>query len=320
MRCALPDDPSIRWDKGFDLLDKPAEWVTLHRRQIENKRCFCDEIPSARVDIGPVSVAAFLGAPLHLGHTEQTTWQDTIIHDWSNPPSFHLDQNHEWFRKTLELLRALAKDAAGNYFVCFPDMAGGIDGLSNMRGPDRLCMDLYDNREQILAAAMEVAEATSVAFDVFSNVCSSAGAAATQWIGCWSAKPYVVATCDFNALISEQDFIETCMPSLRHQARRAGRCVFHLDGPSAARHAEALASDDAIAAIQFVPGAGTPSALAKLPMLRKVQELQKPLIIACLSSEAEALCSELDPRGLALMPWDIDSAKKTEHLMKVVGA
>lgn len=320
LRIGLPDDPAIRWDKGFDLFDRPADWVALRSRQVEKTRRFGEELPSARVDIGPVAVAAFLGATVHLGHKEQTTWQDTIIQDWSAPPSFRIKPRNPWFRRVLELHRALAEDAAGRYLVCFPDMSGGIDGLSNMRGPDRLCMDLYEYRDQVQAAALEVAEATSVAFDAFCDAVISRGAGITQWLGCWSDSPYVVATCDFNALISEKDFIEMCMPSLRHQARRAGRCIFHLDGPSAARHAETLARDDAITAVQFVPGAGTPSAVAKLPMLRKVQQAGKPVIIACLSAEVEPLCAELDPHGLALMPWDVDSPKTADRLMRTVGA
>lgn len=320
LRVGVAADKTIRWDKGFDLFDRPTEWVALRRRQVEKTRRFGEELPSARVDIGPVAVAAFLGVTVHLGHKEQTTWQDPIIEDWARPPSFRIDAANAWFRRVVALHAALAEDAAGDYLVCFPDMSGGIDGLSNMRGPDRLCMDLYEHREPVKAAAMEVAEATSVAFDAFCEAVLSRGAGITQWLGCWSDSPYVVATSDFNALISEKDFVEMCMPSLRHQARRAGRCIFHLDGPSAARHAETLARDEAITAIQYVPGMGTPSAVAKLPMLRKVQEAGKPLILACLSAEVEKLCGELDPRGLALMPWDVDSTKKADKLMRIVGA
>ena len=79
-----------------------------------------------------------------------------------------------------------------------------------------------------------------------------------QWLGCWSPVPYTLPTCDFNYMISPAQFAEFCLPSLREQARRAGRCVFHLDGPGASRHAPALAAEPAITAIQYTPGAGTP--------------------------------------------------------------
>jgi hypothetical protein len=61
---------------------------------------------------------------------------------------------------------------------------------------------------------------------------------------------------DFNYMIGPDDFVETCLPSLREQARRAGRCVLHVDGPGAANHAAAIAGAPEITAVQYTPGAG----------------------------------------------------------------
>ena len=55
----------IRWDKAFDLLEQPEEWLRLRRRQVEETFHAGEAIPSVRVDVGPVAMAAFMGAPLH---------------------------------------------------------------------------------------------------------------------------------------------------------------------------------------------------------------------------------------------------------------
>ena len=48
------------------------------------------------------------------------------------------------------------------------------------------------------------------------------GALIVQWLGCWSSVAvYALPTCDFNALIGPRDFVETCLPWLAEQARRA---------------------------------------------------------------------------------------------------
>ncbi len=318
LRVSARKTQAIRWDSGFDLLDQPAAWVKLRRQQVANTLFLGEEVPSARVNIGPVALAAFLGAPLHFAAQEQTSWQDPIIEDWANPPTFKLDAGNRWYRRVTELMRLLAEDGAGNYLVCFPDVSGAIDTLANLRGGERLCMDLLDHRERVKEAAMAVMPAWGEMFATLSDAVLDQGAGTTQWLGCWSERPYAVATCDFNALIGCDDFNETCLPALHDQALRSGRCVFHLDGYAASRHAEALAADDAIAAIQFVPGAGTPSALPKIGMLRRIQEAGKPVVISCLASEVEALCDQLDPRGLALMPWDVGSPEKAEALMSIV--
>ena len=320
LRVAVPKDLSLRWDNGFDLMDRPDEWVRLRRCQVENTQFFGEEVPSARVNIGPVALAAFLGAPLHLAQQEHTSWQDPIIESWPYRPGFVLDPDNVWFRRVAELMRRLAEDAAGDYLVCFPDVAGALDVLANLRGSERLCMDLFDNREHILAAARAIMSAWGEMFATLSDAVLDAGAGTTQWLGCWSDRPYAVATCDFNALIGCEDFNEVCLPSLHDQALRSGRCIFHLDGYAAARHADALAADPAIHAIQFVPGAGTPSALPKIDMLRRIQAAGKPVIVTCLAEEVEALCDQLDPHGLALMPSDVESAAEAESLVAVAVA
>jgi len=134
----------------------------------------------------------------------------------------------------------------------------------------------------------------------------------------WSSVPYTLPTCDFCALIGPRDFVEVCLPSLAEQARRAGRCVFHLDGPQAARHALALAAEPAITAIQYTPGAGTPSAVAKLATLREIQKAGKPLYVICPKGEVEVLAGELDPRGLALNPEGVGTPAEADDLLRVV--
>ncbi len=108
------------------------------------------------------------------------------------------------------------------------------------------------------------------------------------------------------------------MPSLREQSRRAGRSLFHLNGSSAARHAETLAEGPAITAVQCVPGAATPSARAKLEMFQMLQKAGKPLWLYCPSSEIQTPCEKLDSHGLALAPTDVRCPQEAAHLLRMV--
>ena len=317
---SAPKRPGIYWGKAFDFMDRPADWLRLRRLQIEETHYAGDSIPALRVDIGPVATAAFLGAPVHLSETEQTSWQDPIIDDWRTRPGLKLDPDQPVWRRVLDLTRRTAQDAAGNYLVCFPDLAGALDVLANMRTPERLCMDLYDERDAVKQAAMEVVDAWHAAFLDLHDAALSAGAGVVQWLGCWSSGPHTVPTCDFNALIGPEDFADVCLPSLRQQARLAGRCVLHLDGPAAARHAEALAAEPDIQAIQYTPGAGTPSALAKLDMLRMLQRAGKPILIICPAGEVDALADALDPRGVALWPSGVATPAAADAMAARIAA
>lgn len=317
--ASAPKDRSIRWDKAFDLLDRPAEWLAVRRRQAESLHCVGEALPSVRVDLGPVATAAFLGAPLHFAEAEQTSWQDPVIDSWEAPPSFRLEAGNRWLRTALGLLDAVAADAAGSYLVCLPDLTGSVDVLASMRGSERLCLDMVEHRGEVSRAALRIVDAWEAVFVMAHEAALARGAGLIQWLGCWSDEPYTIPTCDFNALIGPRDFGEVCLPSLALQARRAGRCVFHLDGPDAARHVDALIAEPSITALQYTPGAGTPSAAAKLPMLRRILSARKPLVLFCPQEEVERLAGELDPRGLALIPEGVADPREADELARRVG-
>ena len=305
----------IRWDKAFDLLDRPDEWLQVRRRQVEETVHFGEALPSVRVDFGPVALAAYLGAPLHFAQDVQTTWQDPIIESWNEPFPIAVDWNNHWLKQTLEFLDLLAEDAQGNYLVCLPDLTGAIDAIANMRGPAELCLDLFESREEIKATARRVVDAWEQVYARAYETILARGAGPIQWVTSWSNTPYTLPTCDFNALIGPRDFQEICLPALADQARRAGRCVFHLDGPDAARHAKALGEDPDITAIQFTPGTGTPSALAQLPMFQMLQEHGKSLFLEVEAHEVRKLATKLSPRAVAYRVSDLKTTADAEALV-----
>ena len=110
--AAAAKTPDIRWDKAFDLLDRPEDWLQVRRAQLEALHVAGDWLPSIRIDIGPVAMAAFLGAPLHLAHREQTSWQDPVISDWSRlPPLAALPRLSLHLARTPVPRRRAARDA-----------------------------------------------------------------------------------------------------------------------------------------------------------------------------------------------------------------
>ncbi|RKX33735.1 MAG: hypothetical protein DRP71_09425 [Verrucomicrobia bacterium] len=306
---------TIRWDKAFDLLEQPEEWLSARRKQVEETYHAGEAIPSVRVDFGPVALAAFMGAPLHFAQEEQTTWQDPVVESWEDENPMRVDPDNRWLKQTLLLMEILAGDARGNYLVCLPDLTGAIDAIANMRTPTKLCFDLYENRDAVLAATMRSVDAWETVFARMYDLVLGHGAGIIQWVTSWADSPYTLPTCDFNALIGRQDFDQVCMPSLKEQARRAGLCVFHLDGPDAARHAETLAKDPDITAVQFTAGAGTPSALAKVEMFRMIQQHATPLFIECPAEEVRELAQTLDPHGVAYRVLDLKSPKEADELV-----
>lgn len=312
-------DPEVPQGRLLHLLERPEEWLAAKEQQLTAATWSVDTVPQIRIDIGPVACGAFLGAHLHLSLNEDTGWQEPIIKEWNGSPSFVLDRSNKWSRIVTELADLAGEAARGRYAVCTPDLSGPTDILANLRGSDKLCFDLYDNRKKVIEASDSLVDVWADTYRELYNRILEKGTGVVQWHNIWSNKPYTVPTCDFNALIGEDDFNEVCLPSYEAQAETVGRVSFHLDGPDASRHAPALAESGPITAVQYTPGAGTPSALEKIDMFRLWQQHDKPILVMAPGNEVPELIESLDHRGLALSV-DVESEEELNELERCVGA
>ncbi len=292
-------NPARSISRRLELLDDPGAWLAAKEADLEQTLFMADSLPSIRVDFGPVLLGALLGGQSEVGH--DTTWTHAMIaDDWHNAPDWQLDTDHPWWHLLLDLLERVAAMARGQYLVMTPDLGGSCDVLLNLRGSQALCMDVFEQPERITAALQAIEPAWQQAWMQLYKSVFKHNAGLIHWLGIWSNEPYVVAACDFNALIGPQAFRELCLPDIVRQARTAGRAIFHLDGPDAARHIDALLAVPEIQAIQFTPGEGTPSTLPWIDMFRKIQQAGKALYIFCPHDQITELTAQLQPQGLML--------------------
>jgi hypothetical protein len=310
-----PMGPDAVRRKPFDLIDRPDAWLEHERRRLLATYFVDQTVPHIRVDFGPVLTGAFLGAELEFAAAENTSWQRPVTSVYEDTPA--IDPQNRWLQSCLTLTDATAADAAGNYLVSLPDLSGAPDILANLRGSEALLMDLYDHPERVDAIMPPLVDAWEYGFDQIMERIVRAGAGATSWLYAWSRVPYTVPTCDFNAMIGPDHFARFALPFLEEQGRRAGRCLFHLDGYDAARHARALA-DSSIEAVQFTPGAGSPGAVPKIPMFQMLQEAGKSVVVICAAEEVPELISKLSPGATTLFVEEIKDRKAAEELESLV--
>ena len=91
------------------------------------------------------------------------------------------------------------------------------------------------------------------------------------------------------------DEAERRVVSLARQAATVGRALFHLDGPDAAKHIDALLEVPELQAIQFTPGAQSPSAMRWIPMMKKIRRSGRSVQIICPPEEMPAICELRKP-------------------------
>lgn len=291
-----PDRPITR---RLELMGDPELWLAEKIKDMQQARRVGDIPPRVRIDFGPVLLGSLLGGRREV--RSDTSWTHAFIDDdWSNAPDWTIPDDHPDLLLLRKLTRMVAADAAGRYLICTPDLGGSADVLLNLRGPAALCMDVVMRPDTIKAAIDGVCASWRRTFaDLYSNALEF-HAGLVHWLALWSNQPYAVAACDFSAMIGPTHFQELFLPAISTQAEAAGRAVFHLDGPDAARHIDAVLEVPQIQAIQFTPGAGSPSALQWLDMLRKIQDKGRSLLIFTPVAEVLELAESLKPEGLAI--------------------
>jgi hypothetical protein len=315
-------NPSVDPGKAFALLNQPDAYLEYRRRQTLDTDYPADGIPFLRVDLGPNALATFLKVPWQINDATVTTWHEHFLEPvddcWNDPNHFRFDSEWPWVKNYLETVRRVARDAAGRYLVVLPDLAAGVDILVAMRSPAMLCMDLFEQRQAMRWAAELTVPAWAEVYRLIAETITSEGAGYMLWHNVWSNQPYDIPACDFNNMISPEDFAEVCLPPLQLQTAAIPRVCYHLDGPGCARHVDTLLAMDSIQAIQYTPGAGSPSALAKLPMLKKIQDAGKSLLVFPPAGEIAELARKLDPQRLAMWVQSPGSAAAAAQLARQI--
>jgi len=295
--------PSQSSGKHLDLLlTDPDRWFTETRADMLNVRHLGDSLPSIRVDFGPVILGGLFGARTEFG--SNTTWTHPLIDEaWTNAPDGTIDETGAFWKTLLRLMETVSSDARGRYLVRTPDWGGSGDVLLNLRGSENLCIDVLDRPDVVKRAVDAIYPAWRKAYTTCHRIVLANGAGIIHWIGLWSNEPYLIPACDFNYLIGPEPFNRIFLPDIARQTATAGRGVFHLDGPGATKHIDALLEIPELRAIQYVPGAGTPEALPWIDMFKKIQAAGRSLVILCYAEEVTTLLDELKPEGLCFVPF-----------------
>ena len=74
--------------------------------------------------------------------------------------------------------------------------------------------------------------------------------------------------------------------------------IYHLDGPDALKHLDRLLAIDKLKGIQWVYGAGQPTASHWLPVLKKIQDAGKRIQIEVAPGELDRMLENLKPEGV----------------------
>ena len=270
---------------------------------------------AAGVPISFVSIlASYLGCPVSFVN-RNTVWCKPIIENLKNLPDLSFDPENRWWKSSKHLMECFVKRAEG-YHVCIPDLNGPTEVLARLRGTERLALDFVDNPEYIKPAVDSITEAWFRYWREATKITQKTEGY-FYWMGIWSDRPSIDLQSDFSCMISPEMFREYFLPSIETQTHMVERTIYHLDGPDAVRHLDALLELPALDGIQWVPGAGAKPTVDWIPLLRRIQDAGKLVLAYCRKENIETLLKELNAEGLMLVT-SCSSVEEARSLLRNV--
>ena len=284
------------------ILDEEAqsniETVAVKMEQLFDNLYFAgDAYPMWYPNLGPGVLTAFTGSRIFYDVNKSTSWQE---HSVLALEDYHPQlQTDGLWAKTLEINKFISRLAAGKFIAGICDLGTGADLISNVIGPEALCMEIMDNPEQIKRILKEFFEIWKTCYSALYKEFPE-GNGSCCWLQTWAPGTSYPLQNDFSCMVSEQTFRELFLEDLKSYCDWLEYPVYHLDGANATRHLSALLEIKNLRAIQWTAGAGAAALPAWIPMLRRIQEAGKGVFIYVHPHELDIVIEGLRPEGIVL--------------------
>ena len=295
----LPDKIEDRW-LDFD-------YVRLANEYRFNRQFYGEEALPVWTSGYPgwTFIPCFMGARIDLAET--TGWVYPIA-DKGNLTDydyldFKIDPDNRWWKLALEMLRFGVEQCRGKALVSIGAFGGCGDTLAGIRGNQELLLDLPDHPGYIREFDQYLMRQWMEVYDIFYEIIRDADEGSTSWFQLWSPGKCYPSHNDFAYMISPTMFKDIFLPSIEMQTRFVDHTVHHLDGIGNFNHLDALLELPRLQAFQILPGAGKPSPLHYMDILKRVQSAGKNLHIGIEASEVRYALENLSARGLFLSTW-----------------
>lgn len=210
-------------------------------------------VPAYVVSIRTGFVAQLLGADLEVcGDSAKVV---PCVDDLDTA-ELRFDPDGPAWRRFVDYARRLQDYCAGEVLICAPCLGGNLDLLDGLRGTTELLLDLIDNPAGVHRCLRQLdaiyGELIARADELFHV--AELGTANRHGMYCRGRT--AIPQCDFSCMISPDMFREFAIPYLQSEMRRLNGVEYHLDGPDAICHLEAVCELPEVHLIQWVPGAG----------------------------------------------------------------
>ncbi|MDP6779578.1 MAG: hypothetical protein QGI83_22680 [Candidatus Latescibacteria bacterium] len=231
---------------------------------------------------------------------QDTIWVEPVPRDGL---TFEEWEDHPWWTWILEATKKVTRASRGEYFVLpvWGNHAG--DNLALICGSEQLAMDVALDPDWVAAAVKRISDILMTQFDRLWELVQASELGiegSVNYCGCWSPGKTLGFDCDISCMVSPDAFQRMFLPPLVETMHSVDHRIYHLDGPCALHHLDALLDLPELHAIQWVPGAGQEEIMQWVPLLQRIQTAGKAIQVSVAPDEVEPLMAVLRREGLCL--------------------
>ena len=318
---------SLRGVSPRDFHIGAAVRVAMMREEMRVSRYFADAFPYLDLNLGPGSLAAYLGCEPKFSY--DTVWYEPCAETIAELSEKDFMRFSPWWEEHLREVRETVRLSEGEFPVGIPDVQENIDILAAMRGAQNLCYDLMDEPETVKTVLSRLEGAADYCYDeMYRAVALADGSSVFTAFAIWGSGRTAKVQCDFSAMISPGAYREFVLPGLMRECARLDHSLYHLDGPGALVHAGAVLSIPSLQALQWTSGAGQNDGGSEewFPLYDKVMDAGKSLWIQIYEGEpyvwlerAKKIVRRYGTRGIYFVfaPCSVEDAAELARGLKV---
>ncbi len=233
-------------------------------------------------------------------------------------PDLDLIRGEYWQSWIKDATEKAVRSSRGKYFVQPAYGATTGDTLGLLIGFGKVFTCIKDNPQWVKGSLDKIADAIIRLYnDLFPIVSSSGLEGYVDWVGCWSHDRNIAVDCDIGNMISAETFKDIFLPSILKIMDIAKYRIYHLDGIDQLRLVDILLEINDLHAFQWAPGVGKEAIMQWLPLIKKIQDKKKSIVLYCTSEEVLPLLKEVRPEGLCLSVSCTDSSE-AESIVELV--
>ena len=275
------------------------EAVDHFQSQLEETSYYGDALPSFFTSWFGI------GGEIRPDPEHMTVWTSSDLQEEPTPfENLHPGSHPNHLRTRGMQMRARAVERWEGKVAVSPGTLGiGLQAMASARTTMQLLYDLVDAPEEVVRLSKEFTDASirtyQMAYDCLNVQNGNHGT--SDWAHLWSPKRYHMFQLDFICMISSKMFERFVQADMNRSFQQTEHAFFHLDGPEAVHHLDAMLAMESLQGIQWVPGARNKPSEEWMPLLKRIKGGGKLCQVYVDFNGARKIVREIGGRGFCFL-------------------